>query len=220
MKSKTFVIGLILVVLAMLGTTVYCGWLTERWAPFAGLDETRDVLKSLPMTIGDWEAEEELSLAKGDITMLRIENGYISRQYRNSRNQATVNLVIMVGQTGRVVVHTPETCFGGRNYEKEDGKEVIVFPIEDYSGSGPPDDKFWKVNFVNRAAQGGTISFYYATSVGDAWVASDNPRNLFRRYRYAYRIQAESRVEGEADNVAEFLTDCLPVIHEHLRPCR
>lgn len=220
MKSKTFIIGLILVVLVMLGTTVYCGWLTERWAPFAGLEETRKALKELPLTIGDWEAAEELSLLKGDVTMLRIENGYISRRYKNSRNQATVNLVIMAGQTGRVVVHTPEVCFGGKNFEKEDTKTVVAFPIEDYSGNGPPEDEFWKVNFVNRSAQGGTISFYFATSVGDSWVASENPRNLFRRYRFAYRIQVEAMVDGETDNVAEFLTDCLPKIHEHMRPCR
>lgn len=219
-KSTTFYFGLILLVALMLGVTAYCGLLTERWAPFTGLEEARKVLRELPMKIGDWEASEDRPLSKDEIAMLQIENGYVCRRYKNTTTQAEVNLVLMIGKTGLVTAHTPEFCFGGRNFEKEKTRSAVAFPIVHYSGKGPTDDMFWKVNFVNRAAQGGTISFYYGFGVGDTWLASENPRFELLSYRYAYKLQAEAMVDGETDNVRQFLTDCLPTIQEHLRPCR
>lgn len=217
-KAPPIVFGIILLSVLMLAITAYCGMLTERWTPFTGLSDARAKLKELPLTIGDWEAEGEGVLAKEDVIMLQIENGYISRRYKNSKTQAVVNLVLMIGKTGLIVVHTPEVCFGGKNYEKEETRSVVSFPIVDYSGVGPTDDEFWKVNFVNRAAQGGTISFYYGVSVGDSWIAAENPRSSLQRFRYVYKIQAEAMVDGETDNVHLFLSDCLPTIHEYMLP--
>lgn len=219
-KPTSFFFGLFLLIVLMIGVTAYCGILTGRWAPFTGLEEAREVLRELPLTIGDWEAGEERQLSKDDVTMLQIENGYICRRYKNSVSQAEVNLVIMIGKTGLVTAHTPEFCFGGRNYEKESTRSAIAFPIVNYSGKGPTDDLLWKVNFINRAAQGGTISFYYGVGVGDSWLASENPRTELLRYRYAYKLQAEAMVDGETDNVRQFLGDTLPTVQKYLRPCQ
>lgn len=214
--------GIGLIVAMMFAVTVYCGNMIGRWAPFEGLEKAQTALHDLPWVIGDWESDPEKAgkLAKEDVAMLEIENGYIVRSYKNARTGAIVNLMMMVGPTGRVVVHTPEICFGGRDYEKQGSPAIVSIPIVNYSGEGDSMDTFWKLNFVNNSARGGTISFYYAVSVGEAWKASDDPRSHFQRYRFAYKIQAEAFADGEIDNVEEFLTDCLPTIHEHLRPCR
>lgn len=206
----------------MLAVTLYCGTLTGRWSSFRGLDESKEALQTLPWTIGDWVADPEHAgkLAKDDVTMLQIENAYIVRRYKHSKTLTEVNLILMVGPTGRVVVHTPEICFGGRDYEKEEAKAVVAFPAGTYSESGAADDTFWKLNFVNKSVRGGTISFYYGVSVGDVWAALENPRSDFQRYRYAYKLQAEAAVDGENDNVKQFLEDCLPTIHGCMRPCQ
>lgn len=220
MKTSPFFLGLALLIVITAAITAYSGFQTGRWMPLRGLEESRKLLRELPMTIGDWTAEEELELFKQDTAQLQIEDGYIYRKYQNVKTQAEVHLVIMVGKTGLVVVHTPEVCFGGRNYEKADTRSVETFPIAEYSGSGPTDDSFWKVDFINRAVEGGTISFYYGVSVDGAWLAAENPRVSLRHYRYAYRLQAQAAVDGDTDNVRDFLHDILPTLHEFIKPCR
>lgn len=221
-KSAPLFLGIFLIIAIMLSVTLYCGSLTGRWSTFRGLDESKEALQQLPWTIGDWEANPEKAgkLSKEDVNMLQIEDAYIVRRYKNTKTMAEVNLIMMVGPTGRVVVHTPEICFGGRDYEKEDAKIVVSFPVGNYMENDATDDMFWKLNFVNKSARGGTISFYYGVSAGGPWIASENPRSDFQRYRYAYKLQAEASVDGETDNVKQFLEDCLATIHEHMRPCQ
>ncbi|GHT31303.1 hypothetical protein FACS1894214_2490 [Planctomycetales bacterium] len=218
-KLTSLVIGIVLIAGTMLTVTAVCGNLTGRWSRFKGLEESRTLLKELPSVIGDWEAdpEDDAVLSKSDIAMLEIENGYIVRKYKNSKNAATVNLMLIVGPTGKVVVHTPEICFGGRDYKKEDTRIKVEFPIADYSGSGATDDTFWKVRFTNQSISGGRIAFYYAVSSGNEWIASEDPRAALQRFRYVYKLQIQAFEDGDNDNVKAFLTDCLPVIHRHIK---
>jgi hypothetical protein len=83
-------------------------------------------------------------------------------------------------------------------------------------------DSFWRIDFTGRSLDtNNTISFYYAVSTGDEWLAVEDTRAAFQRFRYVYKLQAEafSRSGEEGDTVKQFLTDCLPTIHEYLRPC-
>lgn len=219
-KTSQFAVGIIVAVVILVGVTAYSGMTSGRWGAFRGQEEAQKALKELPMEIGDWVADKEETLSRQDVLMLQIQNGYIVRRYVNAKTRATVNLMIMVGPTGRVVVHTPEVCFGGKNFEKEDSRTMVPITVPKSDGSGEWNNEFWRVNFINKSIQGGTISFYYGVSVGSEWNASDNPRLAFQYYRYAYRMQVEAFVDGETDNARVFLEECLPVIHDHLKPCR
>ncbi len=219
-KNTQFVLGLVLIFVVGCGITVYSGSMTGRWGLFSGLKEARSALKEIPMVIGDWEAQSENKMTSDEETMLRVQNGYINRSYRNVHTNEYVHLIIMVGPTGYVVVHTPEICFGGKDYSKEGDRVSVPISVLTDDGARDLEDSFWKVDFVNRSLDlHGRISFYYGVNIGDAWIASERPRQTFRTYRYIYRLQAQAHAEADRDTVKEFLEACLPTIHQHLRKC-
>ena len=218
---RSLLIGVLVVAILTLGVTVYCGVRTQRFASFRGIDESRKLLKELPLTIGDWEAEKEGPLNEADIHQLEIENGFLSRRYKNTKTRSEVNFVMMIGPAGRVVVHTPEFCFGGKNFEKEDRTALVSLPIAAPSEKGPTDETFWKISFINRALQGEKISFYYSVSSGGPWSAVENPRYEFSRFLYVYKIQVEAIIgPGGADPAYAFLADTLPTIRQYMKPCQ
>ena len=216
---RSFFIGIVTVVFLTLGITVYCGVRTQRFVTARGLDEARALLKELPMTIGDWVAEQEGTLDSDATYQLDIENGYVSRRYKNIKTRSEVNFVVMIGPAGRVVVHTPEFCFGGKNFEKEGGAATVSLPIAAPVEKGPIEETFWKISFINRALRGERISFYYSVSSGGPWTAADNPRSEFSRFLYVYKIQVEAIIGlGGADPAYAFLTDTLPAIRQYMKP--
>ena len=218
-KTRSLFIGIAIVVVITMTVTRYSGSLTGRWG-FHGLDEARTTLRNLPLEIGDWHAEKEGELDQVSISMLRIQDAYIFRAYKNVSTQEIVYLTIMVGPTGKVTVHTPEVCFGGRGYERDSSRTSV--PINVLLPSGDEvADSFWKVNFTGRSLDvNNRVSFYYAVSTGRVWEAVENPRVTFQTYRFVYKLQAEafSGPSDEEDTVNRFLTDCLPTIHDYIRP--
>jgi hypothetical protein len=219
-KTLQLIIGIILVTVVTLGMMVYSGTQTGRWSQFSGLIDAQKAVKELPKEIGDWEAEGEDQLLDSEtIAMLQIQDGYLVRAYRNTKTQAVIYMVLMVGPTGRVVVHTPEICFGGKDYQKEDTRSSVTVPVTTTDDSGEWEDSFWRVDFIKQGLRYVRISFYYSVCTGQQWTATENPRYTFRSYRYAYKIQIQSVTEGDSDNVKKFLEDCLPTIHEFLKPC-
>jgi hypothetical protein len=222
MKSK-FILGIVVVIVLTSGITYYSGNLTGRWGAFRGQEEAISNLKKLPLEIGDWVADKEETLDNGSIAMLQIQNSYIFRSYRNTVTQSVVHLTIMVGRTGRVTVHTPDICFGGKDYIKEDTRSAVPFDVELQDVGKRLADKFWRVDFVGKSLDtNNRISFYYGIFVGDVWTAVENPRVAFQKFRYAYKLQAQAFTAGagaDTDIVKDFLSECLPVIHKHLRPC-
>ena len=221
-RTAPLLIGIIIIIAVTFAITIPAGNLTGRWSTFEGLDEARALLKQLPMQIGDWTAEKEGELSENSVAMLRVQDSYISRTYKNSVTQAVVYVTCMVGPTGKITVHTPEVCFGGKDYEKEAVRSVKTIDVQLASGDEIVDS-FWRLDFIGRSMDlNNRISFYWGVSTGDVWQAVENPRSTFQRYRYVYKIQAEaySGVSEESDNVRKFLEDCLPTIHDHLRPCK
>ncbi|MDR2642474.1 MAG: EpsI family protein [Planctomycetaceae bacterium] len=223
-KSKNPVqlyIGIVIAIFILSAVTIYTGVKTARWSSFSGISEAKNKLKELPYTIGDWVAEGESELSELDVKALQIQDGYISRLYKNTKTQSAVYITLMVGKTGIIVVHSPEICFGGRDYKKDDkGRVSVKFPILDFTSKATDENTLWKVKFINNSARGGIITFYYGVSVGNVWVADDNPRFKFSGFRYAYKIQVQAAENEQNDVAHEFLSDCLPTIRNYILPCR
>jgi len=220
-RTTSLLIGVIVILVMTVAIAFHSGVLTGRWRTFAGLDEARDALKALPMKIGDWLAEEEGELDATSIKMLRIQDSYVFRTYRNTVTQATVHLTILVGSTGIITVHTPDVCFGGKDYERDAARTRVQINVQ--REEDEVDDFFWRINFTGRSLDtNNRISFYYAVSPGDTWNAVESPRATYQSYRYVYKLQAEaySGTGDDSDNVKTFLEDCLPTIHAHMRPCQ
>ena len=219
-RTTSLIVGVIVILVVTVAVTINAGSLSGRWRTFAGLDEARTALKALPMQIGDWLAEKEGELDTTSITMLRIQDSYVCRTYRNTITQAVVHLTIMVGPTGIITVHTPEICFGGKDYDKDGTRTRIRINVQ--REEDEIDDFFWRTNFTGRSLDtNNRISFYYAVSPGDTWNAVEVPRATYQTYRFVYKLQAEALTgtDGSGDTVKNFLEDCLPTIHEYMRPC-
>ena len=218
-RTTSLVLGIFIVSVVTVAVTYFSGSLFGRWGTFKGLSEAREALKSLPLQIGAWHAEEEGELDKAAVTMLRIQDSYIYRRYEHTETKAVVHVTIMVGPTGRVTVHTPEVCFGGKDYEKESTRSSVSIPVQLLESGNEIADSFWRISFIGRSLDTkNRISFYYAVSTGDVWSAVETPRSTFQTYRFVYKIQAEAYSESGdgGDNVKKFLDDCLPTIHEHM----
>lgn len=221
-KTTPFVVGLVVIIVITITLTVVAGHLTARWWGFPGQKEASTRLLQLPAQMGNWVAGTEGTLDDESISSLRIQNSYIVRQYKHAVTQEVVHLTLMVGPSGKITAHTPEVCFGGRDFVKEATRVPVPFDVQLTSGEDVAD-VFWRVNFLGQSILdvGKRISFYYAISVGDTWQAVENPRTSFQAYRYVYKLQAQAQVgagTGE-DAVKKFLADCLPTIHEYLRQC-
>ena len=224
MKKGTvpLLIGATVIAVITVAMTVYSATLTGRFGGFMGITEARAGIKALPMEIVHWQAEKEREIGDGAVAMLRIQDSYILRTYKNTATGDEVHVTLMVGPSGKVSVHNPEICFGGRDYKMESARSRV--PIGVLLSSGDEiDDTFFRVDFVGQSLDvNNRISFYWGISTGDAWDAVENPRFHFRRFRYVYKLQAEAYSGTGADNdtVKRFLEDCLPTIHSHLRQCR
>ena len=214
-------IGVVIIAMITVAATVYSGLLTHRWRVFAEIDNARSSLKSLQMVIGNWEAVEDRLLDDTSITMLRIQDSYILRTYKNTVTPEEVHLTLMLGPSEKTTVHTPEVCFGGRDYKKEAARTRVPINVQLLSGE-EIDDTFWQVDFVGQSMDtNNRISFFWAISSGGPWVAVENQRQFFHTYRFVYKIQVQaySGTGEEGSSIKRFLEDCLPVIHKHMNQC-
>jgi hypothetical protein len=225
-KIIPLLLGVVLIVVITVAVTLYAGSMKGRWGDFRGIEEARAAIKELPLeipgAIGTWVADGERQLDDTSIRMLQIQDSYIFRSYRNTVTQETVHLTLMAGPSGKMTTHTPETCFGGRDYEREAARTRVPFNVRLASGE-EIEDVFWQVDFIGRTMDvNNRISFYWAISTGGPWEARDSPRWEFRTFRFVYKLQVEafSGSGEEEDAVRRFLEDALPTIHEHLRPCQ
>ena len=224
MKKGTvpLLIGIVVIAAITVAMTVYAASLTGRWGEPMGIAEARVSMKALPMEIGNWRAEEERSIGDTAVKMLRIQDSYILRTYRNTVTGDDVHVTLMVGPSGKVSVHNPEICFGGRAYTMESARSRV--PVNVLLQSGDEiDDTFFRVDFVGQSLDvNNRISFYWGISTGGAWNAVEQPRFHFRKFRFIYKLQAEaySGAGDDSDIVKRFLEDCLPTIHSHLYQCR
>lgn len=218
-KHTSLLAGVALIVFITLALAVYCGISTGEWMDIKGLPEARLKLLDLPKTIGPWETVYESTLDKESTAMLQVQGGNIVRRYQNQQTMAEVNLIMMVGPTGKVTAHTPEICFGGRDYTISGERKLVSIDTPAGDGIDKTEDSFWRIDFVNNAVRGETISFYYSINIGNSWIATEDPRTEFRDKKFAYKIQAEAYAVDKNDVVNIFLQDCLPTIRQHIMPC-
>ncbi|HBT76398.1 MAG TPA: hypothetical protein DEB39_05615 [Planctomycetaceae bacterium] len=223
-RQSNLLFGGILLFLLIASITLYSGNISGRWFAVSGLAEASERLRELPMTLGNWEAKENRELTAEETTALKIAGNYLYRIYEHKLTGDSVSFILMVGPPGRLGVHTPEKCFGGQDYVKDEQRQVADFPIEQVADGQSLDgrartDRLWKVMFRNAVQPNLAIVFYYGLNAGDGWRASEHPRSEFQGHRFIYKLQVQSYAsadpeEGESDAVAEFFKEALPLIRQ------
>src|SRR5437016_3185370 len=105
--------------LVIVTATVVHGLWTDRWVLSQELQSWVDKLPNVPMNAGDWQGRV-LEFAQRDMELTRSAGGEL-RQYTNRLSGEILNVMILCGRPGAMVVHTPEVCYRGAGFEKTFG---------------------------------------------------------------------------------------------------
>ncbi|MCL2303917.1 MAG: EpsI family protein [Planctomycetaceae bacterium] len=216
--------GMVIVIVSTLLTTYVVGTNWGWWGKMRlAMREAAVVIDKIPRNFDEWEAatdDEELDAAS--IEQLELEK-YVVRRYTSKTTNETVSLIFMVGPTGRLTTHTPQICFGGRNYRMDSPPIPVSFPYEGDDGS-TNKDSLAKIVFKNQSVSGGAKLFYYGVSAGQEWMPiTGTSRSELRHYRFLYKLQVEAFTgedqSGDDDVIARFLRAFLPTIRPELVKC-
>jgi hypothetical protein len=201
--------------LTVLSGYVHGLW-TGRWADSAELDAAVARLDRVPAKIGDWEGQaEELDARAVRLAGFR---GYLTRQYKNRRTGATVNVLLACGRPGPLSVHTPDVCYRGAGFRQLDA--ATKHTPGPAGGSAP--DEFWMANFNKNVAGVPTQQrVLWAWSTRGGWQAPDNPRLTFAGGSALYKLYVINPRAGADGGPAqsqadEFLRQLLPELQQAL----
>ena len=199
--------------IALIGTGLVHGFWTNRWVEDTATFEAGRRLQNLPMTIGEWEATTiECTPAPGI-------GGAVQRSYANKRLGVSVNIALVNGQPGPVATHTPEVCYGASGYSVG-RREPIRLDTEGHSS------QFWTSDATKTSAtEESRIRIYWGWNAGKGWVASEDARKEFTRFRHPvlhklYVIRElgafETNVRAKDEACVQFLDALVPVLDKAL----
>ena len=115
MKCYWFLPGIVLVAALTTLSGVLQGRMHNRWGPSADVLSVANKLAEIPSQFGDWRLQSSEELGETAANMLECA-GYIIRNYENQATGDVVSVTVLLGPPGPISVHTPEVCFGSRNY--------------------------------------------------------------------------------------------------------
>jgi len=227
MEIGPLFIGMIIVIVSTFLTTYVVGSNWGWWGPMrSAMQKAAVAIKNTPKNFGNWEAAtDDEKLDEASVEQLELMD-YVVRRYTNKITNETVALIFMIGPTGRLTVHTPQICFGGRNFKMDSLPIPVSFAFESNDNSSENSkDTFSKIVFKNQSVSGGAKLFYYGVSSGQNWIPiTGSSRSDLQNIRFLYKIQVEAFVQedqsGENDVIARFLQDFLPLIRPELLDCR
>ena len=226
METNPLFLGMVIVVISTLLTTYAVGANWGWWGRArTAMREAGIAIHKIPKNFGDWEAAaDDEPLDRASVEQLELAE-HVVRRYTNKNTNDTVALIFMVGPTGRLTAHTPQICFGGRNFKMDSSRPIPVsFSYGENNDSAEGKDTLSKIVFKNQSVSGGAKLFYYGVSTGQNWIPiTDTSRYDLQHKRFLYKLQVEAFVRedqtGENDVVAKFLQDFLPIIRPELMEC-
>jgi hypothetical protein len=176
----------------------------------------------LPDTIGEWHVIKSEPLGDEVLRMLRCRN-HENRVYVNDRTGDEVSLVLLVGEAGPLLAHTPEVCYSSAEWDT-----IEPAHFETIRGTGDTADNFFRVTVSARNLTNDRQRIYYGWRSGTGpWQAPRNPRIKLGGEPMLYKLQLVARNEKERDEgdavspdaeaTRSFLEDLLPVLDELLK---
>jgi hypothetical protein len=204
----------ILIVVLTVATGVLQGMMSNRWGPSNAMREAGERLGNIPTKFAAWEMASSGQLEQEAQDQLEC-TGYIQRAYVNRESGDQISVVVLVGPTAPIAIHTPEICFGS-----QDNQLLGPRRKTNIRTSTGEEQTFWKASFRTKGIDSQLVAVYYAWTAGDRWTAPEYPRFSFATQPYLYKIQLVCNVlEGNAiDNAGtRFLADFVPVLQKHLQ---
>ena len=216
MKRSSYAVAIVLVVGLTLLSGVLQGRMSNRWGPAPDTIAAANKLQEIPHQFGPWRLDSSDDLDKASREQLQPA-GYMVRRYQNQQTGDAVSVTLLLGPPGPISVHTPEVCFGSRNYKSRSERQQVAI-----RGPGGADDEFWSLDYVVNDVRGGLLRVYYAWSAGDRWLALKDARFWSAGLPYLYKIQLSGLLPpGTTDPQADdscrrFLQDFVPVAKKYL----
>lgn len=213
--TRTIVFS-IATIIAVLAAGVSHGLLIQRWGGAERFDPANAPFEKIPLTVGSWQGET----LEGPTAEAGQAMTYFVRRYVNTVTGKAVTVALTWGRPGPVSVHTPDVCYNGNGFE--------ISPPERFANrlgdAGPSavcfTSQFKKTNVTDSQC----LRAFWTWNPGDGWVAPDNPRLVFARYRkgllkvYLVNEMSREAAAADADPCVEFMPAILPEIQKVFFP--
>jgi hypothetical protein len=212
---RTLLIGTVIVVGVTVASGVVQGMRSNRWGPSDTLLQAGARIKKVPQEFGAWEMAKDDKMDDAAFNVLQPA-GYIQRLYFNRDSGEAIRVIVLVGKSGPLSVHTPEICLAGQDHQPQGPRQAITIP----NATGGAET-VWKTAFRMKGIDAQELDVYYAWSPGGHWSATESPRFAYATTPVLYKLQLSSQVHsgstGNAcDPAIQFLTDFLPVLQQYL----
>ena len=179
----------VVAVYVLLFAGTLAGGLVQRRSSFGTppeqlLDQAAHKLaRPLPDRLGEWRLLQETELEERVADMLRCP-AYVNRVYVHDQTGDRVSVIVLVGPSGPIAVHTPEICYSSRDF-----RIVSERVPSSLGGDQESSQTFWEVGFESTDLSATHLRVLYAWSDGSRWNASQQPRWEYGSLPYLYKIQ-------------------------------
>ena len=212
--TRTRVTVLSAAAVVLLAGFVHGTW-TQRWLQSAELEAAVARLDNIPTRVGGWTASEVEAIPPEELKLAGAAGCWM-RRFTAADSGQKVQVVILVGHTGRMSVHRPENCYPGQGYD------LAGAPLR-YSLK-TPDAEFWTARFTKPdvTTGGSQLRIFWTWNAAGQWKAPENPRWTFAALPYLYKLYVirslpERSERAEDDPAAEFLRQFLPELSKGAR---
>jgi hypothetical protein len=200
--------------------TLFAGWLhgqaTNRWGAPPDIQAIANKLERVhDKDVGNWRLQREEELDPSVRQMLQCE-GKLLRVYQHRETGDVISVVVLLGPSGPIAVHTPEICYSSRDYSIGQRRKSI-----DLKDVADRQHSLWDLELKPRRSESPALRVLYAWSPGDAWQATASPRFAFAGAPYLYKLQIagptiSNSTDSEFDPCQDFLQSFLAALSSHL----
>lgn len=179
------------------------GRFLNRWGEPPNLRVAGQQLHQLPRQLGGWQsAADQRPLSEAVCRELGLVE-HFHRQYVHSESGERLDVLLMVGPSGRLVRHPPEVCYANRANQQVGG----AFPLEIAIESIKHQFKLLHFRQISQPVQSDFwVAYAFATNEG-SWTAPKSPRMAFGGAPVLYKLQVLTEVseQGDHEEVSDFL---------------
>jgi len=203
----------------LLVSTIATGWLqgslANRWGPPPTTNKAADELhRALLPEVGNWRVRHEGEISRDVLEMLQSPAS-IFRVYEHQQTGDLITLMVVLGPTGPISVHTPEICYSSRDYTLDGERHKIV--LKNNQGD---DHTLWDLSLKSNR-EGTPLRVLYGWTSGTHWDAAQYARYSYGALPHLYKLQLTVSTSSVArssdfDPARDFLVNFLPQLGSYL----
>jgi hypothetical protein len=197
--------------LVVVGGIVHGFW-TDRWIRSRAPAEGAERLKTVPLSVGDWEGKTLSSSSSPEAIA-----GQLYRRYVHRLNGTVITVALFTGLPGPVSIHTPDVCYKASGFQ-------VASPLKyKYAGArGQPAAEFWTADLQKiKATEKLHQRIFWAWTTDGVWRAASDPRWEFAAKPILYKLYLVREMTSadeplEEDPCIDLLHDLLPQLQKYV----